>query len=319
MRGRCRAGRRSGRRACVPRIPSPASRSGWRSPPHAELLLLHRGSELRCGKTCSASAGCRCPSRTATSATKLTLLASLAGRQSNLGVTDTRLRGGDGKEGVARPRRYRIRRVISSLAIETTTHPALIPQEVAGTSRQYPLNPATRRSESPGVAGNPRLIPVQPASGKTGLSRRRSRVRVPSLPLKSLQIGIMRCPFRRRIWSDYTDFRSRRPETAKTARNPSWDYDFKPIPTKLRPTRKAACDYTKTPEVNAARASSVVEAARLAPPWHQRFSHRPPRALVRRKGSSWSGRVRVPEDVPAKARTMGWRSLPLRRSSPRIC
>jgi len=43
-------------------------------------------------------------------ATKLTLLATLAGRQSNLGVTDTRLRGGDGKEGVARFRRYRIRR-----------------------------------------------------------------------------------------------------------------------------------------------------------------------------------------------------------------
>src|SRR4051812_48724144 len=93
----------------------------------------------------------------------------------------------------------------------------------------------------------------------------------------------MRCRFRRRIWSDYTDFRSRRPETAKAARNPSWDYDFKPIPTELRPTRKAACDHTKWPEVNAARASSVVEAARLAPPWHQRFSHRPPRALVRRK------------------------------------
>jgi hypothetical protein len=51
-----------------------------------------------------------CPSRTATSATKLTLLAMLAGRQSDLGVTDRRLRGGDGKEGVARSRRYRIRR-----------------------------------------------------------------------------------------------------------------------------------------------------------------------------------------------------------------
>jgi hypothetical protein len=37
------------------------------------------------------------------SATKLTLLATLAGRQSNLGVTDTRLRGGDRKEGSRDP------------------------------------------------------------------------------------------------------------------------------------------------------------------------------------------------------------------------
>ena len=37
------------------------------------------------------------------SATKLTLLATLAGHQSNLGVTDTRLRGGDGKEGSRDP------------------------------------------------------------------------------------------------------------------------------------------------------------------------------------------------------------------------
>jgi hypothetical protein len=72
--------------------------------------------------------------------------------------------------------------LISSLAIETTTHPGLIPQEVAGTSRQYPLNAATRRSESPAVAGNPRLSPLSPEAPKIGLSRRRSRVRVPSLP-----------------------------------------------------------------------------------------------------------------------------------------
>src|SRR5438094_5677148 len=104
MRGRWRAGRaeRSTSLPCCV-FPSPASRSGWGSPPHAELLLLHRGSELRCGKTCSASAGCRCPPRTAMSATKLTLLATLAGHQSNLGVTDTRLRGGDGKEGSRDP------------------------------------------------------------------------------------------------------------------------------------------------------------------------------------------------------------------------
>jgi hypothetical protein len=51
---------------------------------------------------------------------------------------------------------------VSSLAIETTTHLALIPQELAGTSRQYPLIPATRRSESPAVARNPRLFPLGP-------------------------------------------------------------------------------------------------------------------------------------------------------------
>ena len=95
------------------------------------------------------------------SATKLTLLATLAGRQSNLGVTDTRLRGGDGKEGSRDPADT-ASSAVSSLAIETTTHPALIPQELAGTSRQYPLIPATRRSESPAVGGNPRRSPLSP-------------------------------------------------------------------------------------------------------------------------------------------------------------
>src|SRR5205823_5221171 len=103
-------------------------------------------------------------------------------RQSNLGVTDTRLRGDDGKEGVARPRRYR-RWLLRQQRI-----PALIPQEVAGTSRQYPLNLATRRSESPAVAGNPRLSrsarkrqdrPVTPEVAGSS----------PVAPVKALQIS----------------------------------------------------------------------------------------------------------------------------------
>jgi hypothetical protein len=45
--------------------------------------------------------------------------------------------------------------------------------------------PCSRR-ESP-------RIPTQAGSTMTGLSRRRSRVRVPSLPLKDLQSSIFRC------------------------------------------------------------------------------------------------------------------------------
>ena len=43
MTGRWRAGRRTVDELAVLRIPSPTSRCGWRSPSHAELLLLHRG------------------------------------------------------------------------------------------------------------------------------------------------------------------------------------------------------------------------------------------------------------------------------------
>jgi hypothetical protein len=44
-------------------------------------------------------------------------------------------------------------------------------------------HPAGAGRKSPAAPANPRLIPAQPASAKTGLSRRRSRVRVASLPL----------------------------------------------------------------------------------------------------------------------------------------
>ena len=80
-----------------------------------------------------------------------------------LGVTDTRLRGGDGKEGSRDPADT-ASSAVSSLAIETTTHPALIPQELAGTSRQYPLIPATRRSEA-------LLLPEIPAYPRSARKR----------------------------------------------------------------------------------------------------------------------------------------------------
>jgi len=41
------------------------------------------------------------------------------------------------------------------------------------------------------------------------LSRRRSRVRVPSLPLKELQISMLCCRLRRQIEADYTELSRR--------------------------------------------------------------------------------------------------------------
>jgi hypothetical protein len=48
------------------------------------------------------------------------------------------------------------------LSSKTTTHPALIPQEVAGSSRPYPAIPATPVSKDPAHGGNPRLSPLNP-------------------------------------------------------------------------------------------------------------------------------------------------------------
>ena len=72
-------------------------------------------------------------------------------------------------------------RTFCSFANETTAYPALIPHEAAASSRRRPAIPATPGAEGPARAGSP-PIPAQAASDKTGLSRRRSRVRVPSLP-----------------------------------------------------------------------------------------------------------------------------------------
>ena len=41
-------------------------------------------------------------------------------------------------------------------------HPAHIPQEVAVRPREHPAIPARYGSESPALAGNPRLLPLSP-------------------------------------------------------------------------------------------------------------------------------------------------------------
>src|SRR6266498_2801564 len=77
----------------------------------------------------------------------------------------------DGKErvdwalvvvGSSRPRRLRVQHSSRWLSAKTTVHPALVPQEVGGTSRRHPRIPATARSKSPALAGNPRLSPLSP-------------------------------------------------------------------------------------------------------------------------------------------------------------
>jgi hypothetical protein len=68
------------------------------------------------------------------------------------------------------------------LSDKTTTHPAPIPQEVAGSSRPYPTIPATRVSKDPAHGGNPRTSPPRPEAvrpachaGGRGFESRRSR------------------------------------------------------------------------------------------------------------------------------------------------
>jgi hypothetical protein len=57
------------------------------------------------------------------------------------------------------------------------------------------------------------------------------------------------CLRRRRIRADYTNDCSERPESAKTARNPSAGDGFKPFSAASSSTAKRACDYTRWPEV----------------------------------------------------------------------
>jgi hypothetical protein len=80
----------------------------------------------------------------------------------------------------------------------------------------------------------------------TGLSRRRSRVRVASLPLKSLQIGICVVRPDTKIGST-TQTRVRVNDSAQG--NQAEKHESKPFAAASRPTAKAACDYTKWPEV----------------------------------------------------------------------
>ena len=119
-----------------------------------------------------------------------------------------------------------------ALAGETATssrrHPQF-PIQATSLSRAHPAGGSRR---SPPIPANPRNAEVgkpcsrqesppihaQAGSAMTGLSRRRSRVRVPSLPLKSLQISIERCQSRRSSGADYTDFFAARPQTVKNGR-----------------------------------------------------------------------------------------------------
>src|SRR6266536_1377704 len=80
----------------------------------------------------------------------------------------------DGKEGVdwalvvvgsSRPRRRRVQHSSRWLSAKTNTHPALIPQEVGGSSRPRPRIPATEgrtRLLSAGITAYPRSAPQAP-------------------------------------------------------------------------------------------------------------------------------------------------------------
>jgi hypothetical protein len=64
----------------------------------------------------------------------------------------------------------------------TTKHPALIPHEVPAGARRRTAIPRKTTCETPCSCLEFPPIHAQAASAKPGLSRRRSRVRVPSLP-----------------------------------------------------------------------------------------------------------------------------------------
>ena len=79
-------------------------------------------------------------------------------------------------------RRRRVQCSSRWLSVKTTAQPALIPPEVAGSSRCYPAIPATPVSKDPAHGGNPRLSPLSPQAprpachaGGRGFESRRSR------------------------------------------------------------------------------------------------------------------------------------------------
>jgi hypothetical protein len=72
---------------------------------------------------------------------------------------------------------------------ETTLHPAHIPREVGGISRQAPGNPARQAPKRPAHVGNPRPVPLSPETprpachaGGRGFESRRSRRKHPANP-----------------------------------------------------------------------------------------------------------------------------------------
>ena len=77
---------------------------------------------------------------------------------------------------------------------QSRAHPAGGPHNVP----HDPVNPRNPRVRKPCSRRKSPPIPAQPGSAMTGLSRRRSRVRVPSLPLTTaLQMGNLCCLERR--------------------------------------------------------------------------------------------------------------------------
>ena len=75
------------------------------------------------------------------------------------------------------------RSVHPPLTVVTTPHPAHIPPEGAGSSRRSPTIPARSLAKSPALAGNPRLLPLNPEAprpachaGGRGFESRRSRL-----------------------------------------------------------------------------------------------------------------------------------------------
>ena len=82
---------------------------------------------------------------------------------------------------------------IHSRATGSRAHPAVFAQTGNYSSRADPARgsrtppnapacPPTTGAQDPAHAANPRVCPLSPQSAMTGLSHRRSRVRVPSLP-----------------------------------------------------------------------------------------------------------------------------------------
>jgi hypothetical protein len=87
----------------------------------------------------------------------------------------------------SRPRRCpRMPQPSRASPTKTTSDPARIPREVAGSLSRRPVIPASQVPKKSCSWQKSPPTPAQPGSAKTGLSRRRSRVRVPSLPLKVL-------------------------------------------------------------------------------------------------------------------------------------
>jgi hypothetical protein len=126
-------------------------------------------------------------------------------------------------------------------------------QALPGGNRSQPVTAGSPAEEMPALAGNSRSEPVVAVgpvpvchAGGRGFESRCSR----KTPCK-----LACCVVRRdaRSAPNTHCFSKRRRDGRKRAEMRSRDDDFKPIAAELMLTAKAACDYTKRPEVTAAR------------------------------------------------------------------